>query len=137
MDRVFTYPFSDMSEEAIPEGTPLESAPHIARVLAENLESLMKAGANKKLKNNILLSKKTGIGTGTFSRIRNGQVSVTLETLVKIATAFDVEPWQLLVQGIDPTNPPVLRSSGESEEEFYKRMKHFAEERLAKTGEDR
>lgn len=124
-DKRYPYPCAPMA------GRPSDDKA-LRAVLAENLVRLM--DTHPKLKSNPLLAKEAGIGSGTVSRIRNGEVSANLETLSRLAAAFDVMPWQLLVPGIDPSNPPVLRTSGESEKEFYRRLMRVAEDHLREGG---
>jgi transcriptional regulator with XRE-family HTH domain len=125
MDGRGAYPSSAMA------GRPSDDQ-HLRAVLAQNLNRLMETHAT--LNSNPKVAEVAKIGSGTVSRLRNGEVSTNLETLSRLAEAFDVMPWQLLVPGIEPSNPPVLRSAGESEKEFYRRLKQVAEEHLQDGG---
>jgi hypothetical protein len=71
--------------------------------------------------------KDTGCGNGTITRIKQQRTSVGIETLQKIARAYGLEPWHLLVPGLDPTNPPVVWLT-ETERELYKRLKVLAQD---------
>ena len=45
-----------------------------------------------------------------------------------LAKVFDVLPWQLLIPGLDPQNPQVLRSMNPAEEALYSRMRDLAKQ---------
>ena len=90
-------------------------------VLAENINALMRA--NTSLDSNPKLSDKSDLGTGSISRIRNAEGAVNLDTLDKLAKCFDLQPWQLLVPGMDPASLPVLRCMSDTEYELWGRMR--------------
>lgn len=48
----------------------------------------------------------TGLGLGTMSRLKKGETAPTLDTISKIATTFELEPWWLLYAEFDPDDPP-------------------------------
>ena len=77
-------------------------------VLAENLNLLM--GAFPSLDSNPKLARKAKLGIGTIARVRNSDAAANLDTLDKLASCFDLQPWQMLVPGLDPKRLPVLRS---------------------------
>lgn len=118
MDRVIPYPSAmgrrdiQKDEEAIASST--------AKVLGENLAALM--AARPELDSNPKVAAKTRLGTGTISRLRNGMVDANLDTLERIAKAFEVEPWQLLVPGLTPANLPTLQPISEQERKLYARI---------------
>lgn len=93
----------------------------IKEVLARNLNALM--DARPKLGSNPKLSKKIGASTSTIHRLRNADTDCTLETLDKLAQAFEVSPWQLLVPGFEPNAHPVLRTLSTQEAEMYERLR--------------
>lgn len=57
-------------------------------------------------------------------RAKNGK-NVTIETLQDIADRAGLEPWHLLVPGLDVANPPLVALS-EKEREFYAALKEAA-----------
>jgi len=57
-------------------------------------------------------------------------VAPTVDKLEDMATAFEIAPYQLLIPGLDPRNPQVLRELTETEKLLYKRLMR-AEEKLA------
>lgn len=97
-------------------------------MFGRNLTQLMAAHAE--LCSNPKLSKKTGLGTGTISRLKNGAVDATLSTVEAIAKAFDVQPWQLLVDGFDPKTLPTLQPLTERERQLYERWRDLARDTL-------
>jgi transcriptional regulator with XRE-family HTH domain len=97
-----------------------------AQVLAGNLNRLM--AAHSDLDSNPKLGKKAKIGIATLSRLRNAEVEATLETLERLAKAFDVHVWQLLVPEIDPKNLPALQPVTEAERKLHERLRELAKE---------
>lgn len=57
------------------------------------------------------VQRKTKVGRGTIQRIKEGQTSVGLDNLDRIASAFQVSVWQLLVPELDPNSLPALVES--------------------------
>ena len=47
---------------------------------------------------------------------------MTLRTLDILATAFGLEPYQLLIPGLDPANPQILRILSASEQRLYEAL---------------
>lgn len=76
----------------------------IRTTLWRNVSALM--GHHWGRENLTRLSRDAGIGPGTASRIKAGETSVGLDVLVDIAEVFGLQPWQLLVDGMDPSDPP-------------------------------
>lgn len=75
-------------------------------VLSRNIEALM--DYNPIIKSQSEVSRHCKIPQRTVGRILNGEVHANLSSLVGIATAFGIEPWQLLVPGLNPANLPRL-----------------------------
>lgn len=50
----------------------------------------------------------TGIGKGTAQRINESTADPSLSTIEKIAQAYGLEPWHVLIPNLDPANPPVV-----------------------------
>lgn len=74
-------------------------------VLSDNIKKLMEASAD--LNTQAALGRRCGIDQRTVVRIINLEHSPTLEKIEAIATAYGLLPWQILVPGLDPKNPPV------------------------------
>jgi hypothetical protein len=56
--------------------------------------------------------------------------SPTIDLLSAVAAALDLHPWQLLVKGMDPNNPPVLTLT-ESERKLYREFQRLRKELAA------
>ena len=68
------------------------------------------------------LSRDCGIGLGTAARIKKQQTSVGIDVLHRIASHFGLAPWQVLVPGLDPANPPTLQPVSSQERMLYERI---------------
>jgi transcriptional regulator with XRE-family HTH domain len=74
------------------------------------------------------LARECKIGPGTASRLKEGETSVGLETIDKIARHFNVQAWELLVPNFDPANRPTLQPITEQERRLYERLREVAKE---------
>lgn len=85
------------------------------KVLWDNVSRLMVARYGKE--NLTRLSQDAKIGPGTCTRIKEQKTSVGTDVIESVAKALKVDPWQLLVAGLDPSALPVLNGSpGRAEE---------------------
>lgn len=109
--------------------------PTIRQVVAANLARLMKATPS--LDTNTKLFNRAGIPVATISRILNGKTACTIDMLDRIAPAFNLEPWQLLVPNLSPSNPQILRTSSDTEEALYTKIRELIEEREAAKREEK
>ena len=75
-------------------------------VLWENVSALMKAKYGRE--NLTRLAAEAKVGPGTVSRIKAHETSVGLDVVEAIARIFKVEPWQLLVPGLDVADLPAI-----------------------------
>jgi transcriptional regulator with XRE-family HTH domain len=101
----------------------------IRKVLKENVAALMAASAD--LRTQLKLSKRSKVSKGTIDRITTAGTSVGVDVVAKLAKAFDLEPWQLLVPGLDPKNHPVLRHPTDAEKKLYAKLTSVMEELAA------
>jgi transcriptional regulator with XRE-family HTH domain len=76
-------------------------------------------------------SARTGVPLGSLSRIKEQETSVGLEMIDRIAAAFGLYGWQLLVPGFDPATPPVLRAIKNGEVAMYEKLLAAARELVA------
>lgn len=58
-----------------------------------------------------------------FRRFVRGEHSVTLDSVAAVAKGYGLEPYQLLIPGLDPANPQVLRLLSASELKLYAALK--------------
>lgn len=99
----------------------------IESIVGGNLDALMRH--SKELSTNGKLARKIhrDFPPRTIGRIRNAETSCSLDTLTKIAKAFDIEPWHLLIPSYDPVNPPV-RAMTQAERRLYASMREAAKQ---------
>jgi len=94
------------------------------KVLAQNLNALLNSRIGPS--NQSELKRKSGVAQSTIGRVIRGEVSATVDTLGQIAKCYGLEPWQLLVAGMDPKNAPVLQMASAEEKALYIRLKEAA-----------
>lgn len=94
-------------------------------ILAANLSRLMEHDDFKTFDK---AAKRAEVGRGTIERAKKGQTGLSVDNLAKIALAMGLEPWQLLVEGLDPNNPPMLAEVSQKQMELFKRFKEAAKE---------
>lgn len=76
----------------------------LARTLARNLDALMKAHAD--MRSQAAVARRAGIDQRTVGRILHTKHAPTLQQIDKLASAFGMPAWQLLLPGFDPSDPP-------------------------------
>lgn len=80
----------------------------MSKILAKTLGSLGKNCLALKRKHDMSekdVERKAGCAQKTFNNIVNGTHNPTLKSIVRLAEAFKVEPWQLLRDDFDPELP--------------------------------
>ncbi len=80
--------------------------------LGKNLRQLV--GEGRRYPTLEALAARSGVGKSTIARARNGENALRIDNLEDIARAFNLEPWQMLVDNVDPTNPPSLIKGDEN-----------------------
>lgn len=93
----------------------------LPKVLADNLQRLMEY---HRFVSDEAVGKAAGVNQKTVWRIRNHAQSPTVEMLEKVASAFALHAWQMLIPNLDPRNPPTSVMS-EEERRFYRRMEEL------------
>lgn len=93
-------------------------------IVAQNIRALMvdKHGPSTQAQ----LKKKSGVAQATIGRLLREEASPTADTLAAIAGAYELEAWQLLVAGMDPSNPPVLMPVSKAERALYDKLREAA-----------
>jgi len=76
----------------------------VQAVLAANLAALM--AITPELDSQVKLAKKARLNQTTVSRILSCRNACSVANLQKLAAAFKVAPWTLLIPGFDPRDPP-------------------------------
>lgn len=101
-------------------------------VLRRNLKALMdkaKKDGDRELASQIRLGKKAGVAQATIGRILSAEgENASIEKVSRLARAFGLEGWQLMVAGMDPSNPPVLQPVSKAERALYERIKDLAKD---------
>lgn len=59
------------------------------------------------------------ISQGTLGRALNADTGLTLETLETVASSLDLSPYQLLVDIVDPANPPIIPGATSDERKLW------------------
>lgn len=62
------------------------------------------------------------VGRTTVQRMLDGTTPVNIDYIESVARVFGLDAWQLLVPGMSPKHPPVLRSVGPAEDEIYRKL---------------
>ena len=108
------------------------ASPPARDVLADNLCALMKA--NPQYGKLLLLEQATAtrgggkrIGKTTLANILNRSTPVNLDYVEILAKVFGLAPWQMLVPGLRPNNPQILKSTGPEEEALWGRLGELRE----------
>lgn len=89
------------------------------RILAENLNALM--SAHPEIGTEKALRLRSGLGGGTIDGARRGTSATTVDSLDKLARAFGLEAYQLLIPDLDPRNPPTA-DLPRNHRAFYERL---------------
>lgn len=90
-------------------------------ILRDNLKACMtlKDYPNTQL----ALEEKSKVGQNTISRILSDEgQNATIENIAKLAKAYDLAPWQLLVPAMDPRNEPVLQPASAAQKALWKQI---------------
>jgi transcriptional regulator with XRE-family HTH domain len=94
-------------------------------VFAMNLEALMhqaRKDGDKHLATPEELEEASGVSRSNIYRYLAQDNYPALDKIERIARAFRLQPWQLLVPGLDPTNPPVVFVT-EAERQLYESIR--------------
>lgn len=94
-------------------------------VLQQNLRALMKTKDGPHTQGELF--RKSGVAQATIGRILAGDgENARIETVDRLAKAYGLEAWQLMVAGMDPTNLPVLQPITKEERALYERLKDLS-----------
>lgn len=111
-----------------------KSDPHDpAAVLHANVEALLAHHTGTKPDGSVVwhrLVSQYHIANGTAQRIKESNTSIGIDMVAKVAKAFGLEAWQLLVPGLDPTNLPVFAMT-EVERRLYANLRKAVEQMSA------
>ena len=93
-----------------------KGVPALEKIVVDNLVRLM---AFHKHANPTDAAKYVGVSQQQMDRILKGQ-RARVDTLETIARGYGLEPYQMLIPGLIPGNPQVLRTIGPAEEKLHK-----------------
>jgi len=96
------------------------------QILATNLKALM--ASHPALDTFKKIVEAGGPTNGTLDRIRRMESGASIDQLDTLAKVYGLEPWQLLVPNLDPTNPPMLATISKQQLEMLDRIKKAAKE---------
>lgn len=98
-----------------------------AAVLRQNLRALMQTQGGPHSQGE--LSRKSGVAQATIGRIlsKEGE-NARIETVERLARAYGLQGWQLMIAGMDPDNPPVLQPISKEERALYERLKDLSKD---------
>lgn len=96
-----------------------ENASAILNIVADNLERLR--ARHVSLNTQSAIGREAKVDQKTVGRILNKAHEPQINIIAKLAKAFGLETWQLLVPNLDPQNPPSLVSK--DERELYERLR--------------
>ncbi len=65
------------------------------------------------------LAKDSGVAFSTIQRIMKREVGASLDNLESIATAFQIQMYQLMLPELDVTNPQVVNGASAQEKRLY------------------
>lgn len=96
-------------------------------VLQQNLRALMKTKDGPQTQGELF--RKSGVAQATIGRILAGDgENARIETVDRLAKAYGLEAWQIMVAGMDPNNLPVLQPITKEERELYDRLKDLSKD---------
>jgi hypothetical protein len=116
----------------LPYRSRMNERPDPRRILWENVRALMQH--HWQGENLTRLANEAGVGPGTASRLKACETYPQINTIDAIAAVFDLAGWQLMVPGIEPSNPPVLLAASPAERRLYRRFLAF--KKALENGED-
>jgi transcriptional regulator with XRE-family HTH domain len=103
------------------------SAPSpLTTLFRDNLERLM--AAHKDLNSQSALARQSKVGQTSIGRILAQEQSPTLDLVYKLARTFDLEPWQMLIEDLDPRDPPITKSIDERQRALFDRFRKAAQD---------
>jgi transcriptional regulator with XRE-family HTH domain len=98
----------------------------LARLFRDNLQRMMQA--NPEIGSQAALARASGVRQSNIQRILALEQVPGLDMVARIADAFDLEPWQMLIDDLDPRNPPITKAVDERQKLLFNRFRQAAEE---------
>lgn len=106
------------------KGVPKQKKPPspLRELVAKNVAALMNYQYKDSSNRPLALSKAAGMSLSTVQRIIGNKTAATLDNIHGLATAFDLSPYQLFIDGLDPANPMVLRGATQVEQMLWAKL---------------
>ena len=101
------------------------STPDMRAILAANLSRMIDAASRNGERQSLrawALAK--GLNVRMIDRLTKKQHAITLDKLQEIADACGLQPWQLLIEDLDPQNPPEATVTAE-DRALLDRLRHL------------
>lgn len=100
--------------------TPKTRQKALKVIFAENLTAAM---AGRRMSQGAV-SRATGgaIHQTTVGRHMKGEIAADLDSVEALAKAVGFDPWQLMFDGFDPSNPPIIPDLTEDERSLYDKL---------------
>jgi hypothetical protein len=101
------------------------STPDMRGILAANLSRMIDASSRNRQRPSLrawALAK--GLNVRMIDRLTKRQHAITLDKLQEIADACGLQPWQLLIEDLDPHNPPEATVTAE-DRALLDRLRHL------------
>lgn len=95
-----------------------KGVPPVDKIVADNVRRLMDYHRHDTPS---AAARYVNVSQQQMDRILKGQ-RIRVDTLERVARGYDLEPYQLLIVGLDPANPQVLRSLSPAEERLYRAL---------------
>lgn len=95
------------------------------KILAENLNRLI--AHDVELRNSRTVRARAKLGGGTLDGMRQGTKACRIDSLQKVAEAFGLQAYQLLIPDLDPKNPAVAKIP-ENQREFMHHLERLTHE---------
>lgn len=93
----------------------------LTALFSSNLQSLMRVDQSLNTQN--ALAKASKVGQRSIGRLLRQEQSPTLDMVERLAGAFHLEAWQMLVADFDPTNPPITKQIDDQQKEIWRRIR--------------
>lgn len=90
------------------QSSPMREKPSPRQVLSENLRALMGARPELGTIRKVADASRSTLSNGKVGRIYAASHTTDIDTLQDLADVFELEPWQLLVRGLNPAALPRL-----------------------------
>ena len=117
-------PFSGIGASPV-TGWRVAHSPAMARdILAANLKALM--AAHPRLNTLTKITAAGGPPNGVLDRIRRADSACRIDSLTQLARVFGLEPWQILVPGLDPHRLPQLEMGPDKAHELREHLDAIA-----------